>query len=324
MLLAGLGAQNGAAQEARLFRIGTGGIAGTYFPIGGLIASAISQPTGSRPCDQGGSCGVAGLIAAPLASNGSVANIQALQAGAVESAFAQADVVAWAYTSTGVFEGRAKADQLRAIASLYRESVHLVARRDANIRSVGDLRGKRVSLDEPGSGTLIDARLILSVFGLSEKDLTAEYLKPNSSGERLKDGSLDAFFFVGGYPAPAIGALIADRVPVQLVPIDGPQITELLTRHSYFATDTIPANAYLGLAAVATVSIGAQWITSAGQSDELIYGITKALWHPRNRRILDSGHIKGRLIQAHTALSGLAIPLHPGAERFYRELGLLK
>lgn len=324
MLLAGAWPQGGKAQETTLFRIGTGGIAGTYFPIGGVIASAISQPPGSRGCDQGGSCGVPGLIAAPLASNGSVANVQAVQAGTLESAFAQADIVAWAYAGTGVFDGRAKADQLRAIASLYRESVHLVARRDAGIHSVSDLRGKRVSLDEPGSGTLIDARLILSAFGLSEKDLMAEYLKPNSSGERIKDGSLDAFFFVGGYPAPAIGALIADRVPVQLVPIGGAPIAELLTRHSFFAADTIPANAYLGQPAVATVSIGAQWITSVRQSDDLIYAITKALWHPRNRRILDSGHVKGRLIQAHTALSGLAIPLHPGAERFYRELGLLK
>src|SRR5215831_1254222 len=191
-LLGGLAATAGglpaAAQEITFFRIGTGGTAGTYFPIGGLIANAISNPPGSRPCNDGGSCGVPGLVATSVASNGSVANAAAIGAGTAQSGFVQSDVAYWAFTGTGVYEGRPKIDVLRAIANLYPESFQLVVRRGSSIKSVADLRGKRVSLDEPGSGTLVDARLILAAYGLSEKDLKAEYLPAQQVADKLKEG----------------------------------------------------------------------------------------------------------------------------------------
>src|SRR5438477_2474530 len=118
------------AQDITFFRILTGGTVGTYFPIGGLIANAISNPPGSRPCNDGGSCGVPGLVATSVASNGSVANAAAIGAGSAQSGFVQSDVAFWAYTGTGVYDGRPKIDILRAIANLYPESFQLVVRRD--------------------------------------------------------------------------------------------------------------------------------------------------------------------------------------------------
>jgi TRAP transporter TAXI family solute receptor len=313
-----------AAQEVKFFRIGTGGTAGTYYPIGGLLANAISSPPGSRPCDKGGSCGVPGLVATALSSNGSVANINGIAGGQLESGFSQSDVAYWAYTGTGVYEGKPKVADLRLIANLYPESIHLVARKGAGIKTVADLKGKRVSLDEPGSGTLIDARIILGAFGLTEKDVKAEYLKPNQSGDKMKDGALDAFFFVGGFPAGAIAELAAAGGGIELVNIAGPEIDKMRKQYGFFATDKIPADTYKDVPAVTTLSVGAQWVTSAKQPDELIYGITKALWNANTRKLLDSGHAKGKAITKETALEGAGIPLHPGAEKFYREAGLLK
>src|SRR5918994_997382 len=176
------------AQEMQFFRIGTGGVAGTYYPIGGLIADIISHPPGARPCDKGGSCGVPGLVAIAQSSNGAVANVDAIASGALESGFAQSDVAYWAYTGTGIYEGHGKVENLRAITNLYPESVHIVARKDAGIGSVRDLEGKRVSLDEPGSGTLVDARLILEAFGLSEDDLSPSYVKSSRAIPMIDEG----------------------------------------------------------------------------------------------------------------------------------------
>lgn len=323
LLTAALGTTLALGQQMSFFRIGTGGTAGTYFPIGGLIANAISNPPGSRPCNDGGACGAPGLVATAVASNGSVANINAINSGAMESGFTQSDVAYWAYTGTGVYEGKGKVEGLRAIANLYPETIHLVARKGAGIKSPADLKGKRVSLDEPGSGTLIDARIVLAAYGVTEKDVKAEYLKPNAAGDRLRDGALDAFFFVGGYPAGAISEL-ASSAGVELVPITGPEAQKILGEYKFFANDTVPAGTYKEVGEVKTISVNAQWVTSAKVDANLIYEITKATWNDNSRKMLDAGHAKGKLIRKETALDGLGIPLHPGAEKFYKEAGLLK
>ena len=311
------------AQDMSFFRIGTGGTAGTYYPIGGLLANAISAPPGSRACEDGGACGVPGLIASALAANGSVANVNAIEGGTLESGFAQGDVATWAQTGTGIWEGKPPAEKLRAIANLYPESIHLIASEGSGIKSVADLKGKRVSLDEPGSGTLVDAQIILGAAGLTEKDITPEYLKPDQAADRMKDGAMDSFFFVGGYPAGAIAEL-ASQHKVVVVPIDGDVAAKVL-ENKFFATDTVPAGTYEGNDAdVTTIAVGAQWVTSADQPEELIYGITKALWNDNTRKQLDAGHAKGKQITKEHALDGIGIPLHPGAERFYKEAGLLK
>ncbi len=317
------GASSAEEQEMRFFRIGTGGVSGTYYPIGGLIADIISNPPGARPCDEGGSCGVPGLVAIAQSSNGSVANVDAIKSGELESGLVQSDVAYWAYTGTGIFKNQGKVENLRAIASLYPESVHLVARKDAGIRTVRDLRGKRVSLDEPGSGTLVDARIILKAFGLSEANIRAEHVQSSQAVSEIRDNQLDAFIIVAGYPTGSVAELCSS-VGCELVPIAGPEVDRLLENYRFFTREVIPAGTYEGIGATPTISVGAQWLVGAEVDEELVYGITKALWNPTARQLLDSGHARGRSITLASALDGIAIPLHPGAERYYREIGLLR
>lgn len=302
------------AQAPTFFRIGTGGTAGTYYPIGGLIANAISGA---------GDKGVPALVASAVATNGSVANVNAIQAGSSESGFSQSDVAYWAYTGTGLYEGKPKVEDLRIIATLYPETIHLVASKASGIKSVADLKGKRVALDEPGSGTLVDARIVLAAYGLSEKDIKPEYLKPGPAGDRLRDGALDAFFFVGGYPTGAISEL-ASSAGITLVPITGPEVDKLLKDYQFFARDKVPAGTYKDVGETETISVNAQWLTSAKQPDQVIYDIVKVLWNDASRATLDAGHAKGKLITLKNATAGLGVPLHPGAERFYKEAGVLK
>lgn len=311
------------AEDLRFFRIGTGGVAGTYYPIGGLIAGIISNPPGSRPCEKGGSCGVPGLIATAQSSGGSVENVEAVAAGTLDSGFAQSDIAYWAYSGTGRFEGRAKVENLRAITSLYPESIHLVVRRGAGIESIQDLKGKRVSLDEEGSGTLVDARIILDAFGIDEDELDTRYIKPNFAIAEMREDRLDAFILIAGYPTGAVTEL-ADGETIDLIPIHGPEIDKLLEKHEFFAKDIIPSGTYDGIGETETLSVGAQWIIAAEADEELVYGMTRALWHESARALLDEGHVKGRAVTLDTALDGIAIPLHPGAERYYREVGVLK
>ena len=302
-------AAGGAYAQQKFFRIGTGGTAGTYYPVGGMIANAISTPT---------------IVASAVATNGSVANVNAIVSGESESGFSQADVATWAYTGTGVYEGKGKVDTLRAIANLYPESVHLVVKKGLGVKSPADLKGKRVSLDEPGSGTLVNAKAILAAYGVGEKDIKPEYLKPNQAGEKLRDGSVDAFFFTGGYPAGAISELAAAGGGIELVPIVGPQADKLRGELKFFAADEIPAGTYKDIPATKTLAVGAQWVTSSKIDNQLVYDVTKALWSDKTRAVLDAGHAKGKSIRKETALAGLGIPLHPGAEKFYKEAGLLK
>ena len=201
------------AQDIKFFTIGTGGTGATYYPVGGVIANAISNPPGSRPCEEGGSCGVPGLIASAVSSRGSVDNINAILSGLRDSGFAQSDVAYWASTGTGTMEGKPPAEDLRTIAALFPEHIHLIALKDSGINSVADLKGKRVSLDEPGSGTRVDAQMILEANGLAVSDVQAEDLKPGPAAEALRNGKIDAFFIVAGYPTGSVVEL-ASATPI--------------------------------------------------------------------------------------------------------------
>lgn len=322
VLVTGLAA-SATAQDLKFFTIGTGGTAYTYYPVGGVIANAISKPPGSRPCEEGGSCGVEGLIASAVSSRGSVDNINAIVSGLRNSGFAQSDVAYWAYTGTGTMDGQPPAENLRTIAALFEEHIHLVALADSGIDSVKDLAGKRVSLDEPGSGTYVDAGLILEANGLSVEDVTAEALKGNAASEALRNGKIDAFFVVAGYPTGSLVEL-ASAEDIKLVPISGEGADQLTSEFGFFAQSSIPEGTYEGVPATETVAVGAQWFTSAEEDPELIYEITKALWNDNSRKLLDVGHAKGKTITAETALSGIGVPLHDGAKRFYEEAGLIK
>jgi len=309
------------AQELRFFRIGTSGIAGTYYPIGGMIAQAVSNPPGSRPCDQGGSCGPPGLIVIAQSANGSLSNVKGIQQGNIESGFVQSDVAYWAYSGSGIFKGKAPVLELRSIANLYPETIQIVVRKDSGINQISDLVGKRVSLDEPGSGTLIDAELLLKQYGISTDDFQAKYMKPDIAIGRMRDNKLDAFFIVSGYPSKSITEL-AGSTAITLLPVDGSGADKLVSSFGFFTHDKIPQGTYGGIAAVDTVSVEAQWLVAASVDSELVYQITKTLWNKNSRKLLDSGHAKGKQIRLETALHGIVVPLHPGAKRFYDEIGM--
>ncbi len=308
-LLVIAGVTTAIAQAPAFFRIGTGGTAGTYYPVGGMIANAISNPPA--------------LVSTAVATNGSVANVNAIVGGNMESGFSQADVAYWAFTGTGSFDGKPKVDDLRAIANLYPENVHIVVKKGV-AKSVADLKGKRVSLDEPGSGTLINAKAILAAYGITEKDIKPEYVKPNQAADKLKDGSIDAFFITGGYPLAAVSELVTATGGVEILPITGPEADALMKTAPFFAVDEIPANTYKDIGTVKTLAVGAQWVTSSKVPNDTVYAVVKALWSDKTRAVLDAGHAKGKLITTTNALKGLAVPLHPGAEKFYKEAGLIK
>jgi len=311
------------AQEMRFFRIGTGSTAGTYYPVGALIASAISNPPGSRACEAGGSCGVPGLIASAMTTRGSIANIEAISSGDLESGLAQSDLVQSAVSGLGVFAARGYRPKIRVIANLYPESLHLVVRKAAGITSVAGLKGHRISLDAIGSGTRVNARIVLSVYGVRESDIDDAAVTADIAIELLLQNQIDAFFLVAGYPAPAVTEL-AEKGKATLLPIEGEAARELTNRYRFFSHDRIPAGIYSNIGEMSTISVGAQWIVNADLNENLVYEITKSLWHPRNRQLLWSGHAKGKLLRPDTALTGVATPLHAGAERYYREAGLLK
>ncbi len=311
LLIAALSvALTSGALAQQYFRIGTGGTAGTYFPIGVLIAGAVSQ--------------AGKIVVTAQPSNGSLGNVIGVAGGSMESGFSQADVATWAQTGTGIFEERPRLSGLRLIANLYPESIHVVVRSDAGIRSIAELRGKRVALDEVGSGTLISARQVLAAYGLKESDLKPAYIKPNQAGDMLKAGSLDAFFFTGGTPAVGIAELAASGVGISLLPIDGEAAQRLRAASPFLFSDTIAANTYKDVPATVTLAVGAQWITSDKVDAELIYQITKTLYEKAAQKALLSGHPKGRFITLTNAVRGAGIPFHPGALRYFKEQGVLK
>lgn len=321
-LLCLIALQPALADDLKVLRLGTGGAGGTYFPIGTLVATGLTGAVGATNCAGALECGVKDVLAVAQVSNGSVTNLESLQAGTIEVAFAQSNVVDAAYNGRAPFRGRTPANDLRAIATLYSESLHAVVRADAGVSTIARLRGKRVSLDERGSGTLDDVREVLRGYGLSEADLAAEYVKPDLAIQRMEAGQLDGFFIVAGAPISAL-LKASSQMPLALLPIDGAAADTLLKRMPFYSRTVIPAGAYPGIPEVATIAVGAQVIVRADLDEQLAYEITRALWSDRTRKVLSDGHPKGREITIENALRGLSIPLHPGAERFYREVGVL-
>lgn len=317
----------GAESELQILRLGTGGTGGTYFPIGSILAQALSTPIDPENGDR---TGVPDLLLVPQISNGSVSNVKGLSRGLLDLALVQSDVAYWAYNGTAIFNDQPKHHALRAVANLYPESMHLVARKGSGIESVANLKGKRVSLDEVGSGTVVDARIVLHFYDLEESDLKAVFLKPFFAARQIANGELDAFFLFAGYPAAAILDLAA-TTGATLVPIDGPAVEAILHEHPYFARGVIPAGTYghglipagtyKGVGDTPTLTVGAQLLVNAALEEDFIYQLTRALWSTYTQELLIEGHPKGKEIKLKRALEGVSIPLHPGAARFYREMG---
>ncbi|MEL6871566.1 MAG: TAXI family TRAP transporter solute-binding subunit [Pseudomonadota bacterium] len=314
------------AQSPKFFRIGTGGAGGTYFPIGGTIANGISAPPGSRACDKGGQCGVPGLIAIAQSTTASVFNNAAVQNGELEAGLAAADVTRSMYLGEGKFEGK-KHPKLRIVANLYPEDLHLVLPKGKSINSLADLKGKRVGIAQAGSGTQVAVLQMLEAWGITRDDIQAAELNNSQSAERLADGQLDAYFYAAGWPVSAMVQLASTK-GMSLHSFSDEDLKKINGIIPAYIPSKIPGGVYAGVdGEIKTPAVSALLVVSSDQSEDLVYGITKALWNKNTRRLLDNGHAKGRQITPDTALDGIAelgVPLHPGAEKFYKEAGLLK
>lgn len=321
-LLAAVSGVRAQASTTRNLMIGAGPVGGTYFPVASLIATAISNPPGGRPCDAGGNCGVPGLIAEAIATQGSVENIKRMAEGTLDAALAQADIAAAALAGDEIFAGR-PVTGLRAAANLFPETVHIVARRDRGFDSIADLRGRSISLGEAGSGTLPLARALLNAYGLGRRDIVAEYISPQAASHKLREGTLDAFIMVAGQPAPLLVGL-ARQLEIELLPVSSNVSERLRRERPGLVTLTTPAGMYQGVEACDSIAVGSQLVISNSVDEEIVYGSLRALFHPSVRGRLDRGHPAAALITLETALEGLALPLHAGAKRFYKERGILK
>ncbi|HSO41287.1 MAG TPA: TAXI family TRAP transporter solute-binding subunit [Rhodospirillales bacterium] len=309
--------------QVRVMRIGTGPTGGAYFPIGGVLANLISSPPGSLSCAAGGSCGVPGLIASAITTQGSVDNIAGLTDGSLDMALVQADVANFAYLGKGPFANEPAHAGLRAIASLYAESVHVVTAAASPLAAVGDLRGKRVSLGAERSGTRFTAERILRVgYGLRPQDVKPVHAGLDQSSDMLAEGSIDAFFMVGGYPMASVQHA-AEVTGIRLLPIDGKAAAALRKEFPFFTAVTIPAETYRDVPETTTLSVRAHLVVDASLREDLVFAITRALWLPETAQAMSRDLPETLRIRPEDALSGLALPLHPGAERYYREAGLL-
>jgi TRAP transporter TAXI family solute receptor len=291
-------------QSMPVFRLGTGGSSGSYFPIGSIVAQEISQH--------------ADVLALAQRSNGSASNVRDIDSGLLEAALAQADVVHWAYNGTEEFSDSDPINSLRTVATLYLESLHFVVRSDSGIESLDDLPGKRVSTDEIGSGTQLNVQQVLRSQGLAEEDIKLVYLKPIDAIDRFRRGSLDAFFVVAGYPVNGVTELIETGIG-KVLPLEISIESQLLIDSPFLTVDEIPANTYGSSGAVTTLAVPAQLIVDASLDNDLIYRITRTLWDNNTLQQLSENHPKGSEVALSSALTGLVTPLHPGAAKFYVE-----
>jgi uncharacterized protein len=302
--------------EKKFFAITTGGTGGLYYPLGGLLAQALTER-------------VPEVMATGQAGNASVANCNLIRDHQIESAFVQNNVAFSAYEGKGQFEGKA-VKNLRGIASLYPETIQIVARADSGIKSLKDIKGKKLIPGDRGSGTEVDTQNILAGLGLTYKDFSGvDWLGFSGASQRLQDKQADVTFTTAGWPTAAITELAAST-DIVLVPIDEATINKLTKMFPFYSKVVIPKGTYKGMKAdVATITTMAQWVVDAQVPEELVYKLTKALWEKSKdgmsaADVMGNAHAKGKDVQLKTALKGMAIPLHPGAARYYKEKKLIK
>lgn len=307
-----LTAGSGLAAGRIFFGIATGGTGGTYYPLGGMLAQLISNAVeidGNK------------LSATAETGNASVANATLLGREGIESAFVAADILDAAYKGEKQFDGKA-IKNLRALGALYPETVQLVVRGNAGINSFNDIKGKSVSSGSPGSGQWQLLGDLLAVYGLDRKDITEDYSSFAQSVEKIKDGNLDASLITAGTPTASVMEL-ANHHSIKIVPLTGAPIVKLREVQPYYAETILPANTYEGQTEdVKTIAVRAIWATHDKLDERVAYEIVKALYE--NTETLAQVHVKGKEIALATALESVSIPLHPGAERYYREKGLIK
>jgi len=305
-VLAALGAL-AAAQAPQFMTIATGGVVGVYYPVGGATAAIVNRAE-------------VGLRLTVSSTGGSVFNVRAIQEGEYDLALAQSDVTYQAFHGEAAFEGAAFED-VRVLMGLHAEPMHLVCQADANVQSFRDIAGRRVSIGNPGSGILNTVQAMLEVFGMSEADFTPEYLRAAEAPDFLRDGRIDCFFYTVGIGGAAIRDITA-TADVRIVPLDDPELEQLIEQFPYYAFATVPAGTYGNQPDDVTLfGVKALFVTSADMVEEHAYAIVNALLE--NLDAFTATHPALATLTAEDFVTGLGAPLHPGAERALREHGLL-
>ncbi|WP_238941968.1 TAXI family TRAP transporter solute-binding subunit [Bacillus sp. REN10] len=285
--------------------IATGGTGGTYYPLGGSMANIITDHTG--------------IEANAQSSGASAENLTAIKNGDVDIAFTQTDIASYAVSGKEMFKG-APIENFQGIGTLYPETIQIVTTKDSGIKSVSDLKGKTVSVGAPGSGTAPNAQQILELYGLTFDDIKKQDLSFDESTDGIQSGSIDAAFITAGTPTGAVEALSAQK-EVKIIPIEKEKVQALIKKYPYYSEDMVPKGTYKIAEDVPTVAVKAMLVVSNALDEESVYKITKAIFDNTDKIT----HAKGKLIKAETALEGLGdLPLHPGAEKYFKEKGVAK
>jgi TRAP transporter TAXI family solute receptor len=298
----GQGGDGGGGADPSDVTILTGGEQGVYFPLGGALGDIINNH-------------VEGLSATPVTSGASVRNVNDLNDGMGELALVQNDIAYYAAEGLNMFEERITG--FSGVATLYPEVVQIVTAADSGIQTVEDLRGKRIAVGDQGSGTEANARQILEAYGITYDDVQVEYMAFGDAANQIQDDNIDAAFITSGTPAAAIEALKAVR-DIALVSISQDVVNQLIETYPYYTAHTIPSDVYDTADDALTVAVQAMLIVSNDLSEDLVYNITKAMFE--NLDVFVNTHSRGADITLETALDGMSINLHPGAQRYFDEV----
>ena len=290
--------------------IGTGDLTGVYYPSGGAIAKMVNLKRSQYH-----------IKATVESTNGSVFNVNAMMAGELEVAVVQSDCGYQAWNGLADWKKKGKQTKLRSIFSLHPETVTLIAAVDSNINSCSQLKGKRIAVGNPGSGTLQNSIDALSTCNLTIDNIKAEGLKASEGAKMLQDGRIDAFFYTVGHPNDSIIESAAGRRKVKFIPFVN--VEELLSTRPYYAKANIPIKLYPGIsntADVPTFGVKATILTSSDVSEEAIYALTKEVFD--NLEQFKNLHPALAILTKKQMLEGLTAPFHKGALKYLKEVGL--
>ena len=309
-LITGCSSKESTNDSTRYISIATGGTAGTYYPLGGALAKVFND-------------NIEGVTANAQATGASTENVGLIAKGEAEVAFIQNDITYYAFTGTETFEGKDKIENMRGMAMIYPELVQILATKESNITSVDDLKGKKVAIGAPGSGVEANARQVLAVHGMTYDDLgKADYLSFNEAADQLKNKQIDAAFITAGIPTSAVTE-VAQTSDIVMIPIGKDKIAELIDQYPYYTEINIPKGTYNGQEHDnPTVAVMAMLVVPEDLDEELVYNMTKVLFE--HRQEIADAHDRGSDIQLETALIGMPIEVHPGAQRYYDEKGVTK
>ncbi len=311
-------AQTGAAEQAprppaktQYVTIGTGGITGVYYPTGGAIAKIVNKKRN-----------VYNIRCTVESTGGSVFNVNAIMAGDLEFGVVQSDRQYQAIKGEAEWQRKGAQADLRAVFSIHPESVTLVAAVDSGVKDIADLKGKRVNIGNPGSGQRQNSIDALEAAGINfESDLSAKSAKAAEAPGLLQDGHIDAFFYTVGHPSGAIKEATAGARKVTFVSITG--IDELLAKYPYYAKSVIPVKLYPGVeneSDVASFGVKATFVTSIQVPEDMVYAVTKEIFD--NFEDFKKLHPAYTVLTKEGMLEGLSAEIHPGAMKYYKEVGL--